>query len=109
MEVALIVSFAFYNFALRGCQPRKNVRIMKKTSSPKSRHTESDDMLPEYGFDYSKARPNRFAGRISKDRLVVLLDPDISEVFTTPESVNAVLRALITTMPETSKRKARRK
>ena len=81
---------------------------MKKTPSSKC-YTESDKMLPEYNFDYSKARPNRLAGRISKDRLVVLLDPDVSEVFTTPESVNAVLRALITTMPETSKRKASRK
>jgi uncharacterized protein len=88
---------------------RKNVRIMKKTSSSKSRHTEAGDMLPEYDFDYSKARPNRFAGRINKDRLVVLLDPDVSKVFTTPESVNAVLRALITTMPAASKRKAGRK
>jgi hypothetical protein len=66
-------------------------------------------MLPEYSFDYSKARPNRFAGRISQDRLIVLLDPDVSEVFTTPESVNAVLRALIITMPGASKRKASRK
>lgn len=66
-------------------------------------------MLPEYNFDYSKAHPNRFAGRISKNRLVVLLDPDVSQVFTTLESVNAVLRALITTMPETSKRKASRR
>lgn len=82
---------------------------MKKTSSSKSRHTESDDMLPEYSFDYSKARPNRFAGRISKDRLVVLLDPDVSEVFTTPESVNSVLRALISTMPGAPKRKGSRK
>ncbi len=29
-----------------------------------------------------------------------MLDPDISTVFTTPESVNAVLRALISTMPK---------
>jgi len=58
---------------------------------------------------YSKARPNRFAGQISKDRLIVLLDPDVSEIFTTPEAVNAVLRALITTMPGASKRKASRK
>ena len=37
-----------------------------------------------------------------------MLDPDISQVFTTPESVNAVLRALIETMPQTP-RKSRRK
>lgn len=33
-------------------------------------------MLPEYDFDYRKAKPNRFAGRISKERVVVLLDPE---------------------------------
>jgi hypothetical protein len=56
-------------------------------------------MLPEYRFDYSKARPNRFAGRVDESRVVVVLDPDVSEVFTTPESVNKVLRALISNMP----------
>ena len=66
-------------------------------------------MRSEYSWDYRKARPNRFAGRIDKGYLVVTLDPDISEIFTTPESVNAVLRALITTMPKTTKLKAVRK
>ena len=82
---------------------------MKKPSTAKARSNKSEDMLPEYNFNYSKSRPNRFAGRISKDRVVVLLDPEVSEVFTTPESVNTVLRALITAMPEGSKRAARRK
>ena len=81
---------------------------MKKPST-KARINKSEDMLPEYNFDYKKARPNRFAGRISKERVVVLLDPEVSEVFTTPESVNTVLRALITAMHERPKRDARRK
>ena len=66
-------------------------------------------MLPEYDFDYSKARPNRFAGKISEERLVVLLDPEVSQVFTTPEAVNTVLRALITAMPNVTKQQTRRK
>jgi hypothetical protein len=37
--------------------------------------------------------------------LVVVLDPDVAEVFTTPEAVNKALRALITAMPEDIKRK----
>ena len=82
---------------------------MKKTSTAKAHSNKSEDMLPEYNFDYSKSRPNRFAGRISKERVVVLLDAEVSEVFTTPESVNTVLRALITAMPEGSKRTTRRK
>jgi len=77
---------------------------MKKTEDSNSQDIISDDMLPEYNFDYSKARPNRFAERIYKDRLVVILDPDISKVFTSSESVNAILRAIITTMPEITTR-----
>ena len=65
----------------------------------------SDEMRSEYRFDYSKGRPNRFAGRSKGERLVVVLDPDIAQVFKTPESVNEVLRALITTMPEIPKAK----
>jgi hypothetical protein len=82
---------------------------MKKTLIVKARSNKSEDVLPEHDFDYSKAKPNRFAGRLSNERVVVLLDPEVSEVFTTPESVNTVLRALITAMPEGSKRAARRK
>lgn len=78
---------------------------MKKTSVSKSSKVESPEMLPEYDFDYSKARPNRFAGKISEERLVVVLDPEVSQVFTTAESVNAVLRALVAALPNGAKRK----
>jgi hypothetical protein len=37
-----------------------------------------------------------------------MLDPDISQVFTTPEPVNAVLRALIETMPRTPRNYGRK-
>jgi len=59
-----------------------------------------DDLLDEYHFDYKKAKPNRFAGRDDQQLLkVVVLDEDVAQVFTTPESVNKVLRALIKSMP----------
>ena len=79
---------------------------MKKTSISKSRGKRSEDMQPEYDFDYRKAKPNRFANRIAKDRLVVVLDPEVSKVFTDSESVNAALRALITGLPKESKPEA---
>ncbi len=82
---------------------------MKKTYSVKSHDSAVDEMLPEYNFDYRKARPNRFAERIYKDRCVVILDPDISRIFSTSESVNTVLRALISTMPKPKKAKSARK
>lgn len=78
---------------------------MNKTQTSKNRKTTVEDMLSEYDFDYSKARPNRFAPRMKEGPLVVLVDPDVAEVFTTPESVNKALRALITAMPQTTKGK----
>jgi hypothetical protein len=77
---------------------------MSKIQTSKSRKTPGADMLTEYDFDYSKARPNRFADRMKDGPLVVLVDPDVAEVFTTSESVNKALRALITAMPQTEKR-----
>ena len=83
-------------------------RLVKTTSTPEAEYDAGDDLRPEYDLDYSKARPNRFAGQIDKSQVVVMLDPDVSEVFTTPESVTAILRALIGTMPATQKKPAHR-
>ncbi len=74
---------------------------MKKTRTTSQATQAEKDMLPEYRFDYSKARPNRFAGRVKRGSRPVLLDPDVAVVFPTAEAVNAVLRALIHTMPQT--------
>ena len=73
---------------------------MKKTPTGKRPGRSDDDLLPEYRFDYSKAKPNRFAKKQQPGSRAVLLDADVAAVFTTPESVNAVLRALIETMPK---------
>jgi hypothetical protein len=76
---------------------------MKKTKSVEPVTIKTDEMREEYQFDYSKAKPNRFAEKVGQDRLIVVLDPDIAAVFQTPQSVNRVLRALITTMPPLQK------
>jgi hypothetical protein len=57
-------------------------------------------MAKEYRFDYSKAKPNRFASRMKDAPLVAVIDPDVSKVFRTSEEVNNALRALISAMPE---------
>jgi hypothetical protein len=72
---------------------------MKKAPGRKTSRHSGNDIRVEYKFDYSTAKPNRFAARVDKSRLVVALDPDVSNVFTTPEAVNKVLRALIDAMP----------
>ena len=76
---------------------------MKKTSERK-RTRQTDDMKAEYDFDYSKAKRNRFAGRIATDQTVVLLDPEVSKVFADSASVNAALRALIAALPKQVRR-----
>lgn len=68
-------------------------------------HTQNfgDELSPEYRFDYKKAKPNRFAvGHETQKLTVVVLDEDVAQVFTTPESVNKVLRALIESMPQSA-------
>ena len=60
-------------------------------------------MRNEYQFDYNKAKPNRFASQIGQDQLMIVLDPDVAAVFKTTESVNQVLRAIITSMPKMEK------
>ncbi len=76
---------------------------MKKAPGRKSKRSTTDELRDEYRLDYSKAKPNRFASRVDESRLVVALDPDVSEVFTTPDAVNKALRALIDAMPTTTR------
>lgn len=63
------------------------------------------EILPEYHFDYQKAKPNRFTAQNAKRKMTVVLDEDIAQVFTTSESVNKALRALIEAMPQIDKDK----
>ncbi len=75
---------------------------MKTTAATKAKR--ETGLRAEYAFDYSKARPNRFAGKAPKESVVVMLDPDVSAVFKDGASVNAVLRSLIGSMPPVRKR-----
>jgi hypothetical protein len=73
---------------------------MSKTPFEES-HSLDNELLAEYHFDYKKAKPNRFAASDGKQLLkVVVLDEDVAQVFTTPDSVNKALRALIESMPQ---------
>jgi hypothetical protein len=59
--------------------------------------SDSDDILPEYAFDYSKAKPNRFV--VSETGVTVVLDADVAAVFKTSEAVNKALRAILAAIP----------
>ena len=78
---------------------------MKTTQRSRPRKSASEEILAEYKFDYRNARRNRFAGRVDDVRVIVVLDPDVSEVFPTQQAVNAALRAIITAMPTMPKPK----
>ena len=47
-----------------------------------------DEMLPEYQFDYSKAKPNRFAVRNEEQETTVILD----KVVVSPSKNTAEIR-----------------
>ena len=56
---------------------------------------DADELRAHYRFDYGKAKPNRFAGRLGEETIVVVLDPDVAAVFTTSEQANQALRLVI--------------
>lgn len=66
-------------------------RIRKKTDK-----SEVDDLRPEYEFDYSRAKPNRFVSTMTRPVVAVVLEPDVAAVFKSSAKVNAELRTLIT-------------
>jgi hypothetical protein len=72
---------------------------MKNTSQTKPKARRISGLKPEYRFDYTKARANRFAQETRPGAVAILLDPDVAMVFKSAESVNTVLRALVATMP----------
>ena len=74
--------------------------------SPKHQTTNSDDMLPEY--DFSNAVRGKYYERYRQGTNVVLLDPDVAEVFSNATAVNEALRLLVTVADaKASRRRAR--
>ena len=63
---------------------------MKKHAKRRPR-PQPDEILPEY--DFSQGRRNPYAARMAGGHIVVL-EPDVAEVFPTATAVNDALRAL---------------
>jgi hypothetical protein len=51
-----------------------------------------EELLPEY--DFSKGVRGKYSNRFAKGTIMVVLDPDVAELFPDPKSVNSALRAL---------------
>jgi len=61
--------------------------MKKRRRSPKP-----NPMLPEY--DFSGGVRGKYANRFAEGTIMVVLDPDVAELFPDPKSVNNALRAL---------------
>jgi hypothetical protein len=72
---------------------------MKNMSSSKKHQTARGTMRKEYRFNYSRAKPNRFAEKMPEGVVAVVLEPDVAAVFKSSEAVNALLRSVIAAMP----------
>ncbi len=59
----------------------------------------SDELRPEYEFDYREAKPNRFATDLKPGGRIVILDPEVAEVFHSSQDVNMLLRAVLHALP----------
>ena len=56
----------------------------------------SDELRPEYNFDYSKAVRGKYYKRILDERAnVVMLEPDVAKAFVDSAAVNDALRSLL--------------
>lgn len=67
---------------------------MRKSEASKApaRRVGVDEILPEY--DFSRARPNKYASRYAKGSIVITLDPDVAAVFPGTQEANEALRTL---------------
>ena len=72
---------------------------MQNTQNFEPNQNREDDLLPEYDFDYTEARPNRFATQINQQTITVTLESDVAAVFKTSEDVNKALRAILSALP----------
>jgi hypothetical protein len=56
----------------------------------------SDDMRPEYSFDYSTAIRGKYYRRLLKEGAnVVVLEPDVAKAYRSSAAVNEALRSLL--------------
>jgi hypothetical protein len=58
----------------------------------KKAQTQTDEMLPEY--DFSKGVRGKYAKRYAEGNNIVVLDPDVRDVFPDSKSAMRALRAL---------------
>ena len=78
-----------------------------KTTKPRTPTADSDTMRPEY--DFSNAVRGVTAARYAQGTNVVLLEPDVAQLFPDSRAVNEALRTLARLARVTPRPKGRRK
>ena len=77
---------------------------MRKTSRKSSKSRPESGLRAEYTLDYVRSRSNRFASRIRENAVAVVLEPDVAQVFDSSDSVNRLLRSVISALPQRARR-----
>ena len=78
-----------------------------KTTKPRRPSADADTMRPEY--DFSNAVRGVTAARYAQGTNVVLLEPDVAELFPNSQAVNEALRTLVRLTRVRSRQGARHK
>jgi hypothetical protein len=60
-------------------------------------------------YDFSNARPNKYAKKYAEGTNIVVIEPDLVKFFPDSESVNAALRALVSIFPKSKPREKSKK
>lgn len=101
------MSLGFQPVATLAKKPPHNMQTTAQTADLE------DDLRPEYEEETLRGlikggQRGVYAERSAEGTTLVKLAPDVAAVFTTSEAVNAVLRALIQTMPQANRVEATR-
>jgi hypothetical protein len=75
---------------------------MKK---PRKQSSDRDTMRPEY--DFSGAVRGKYAGRFSRDVVMVVLEPDVAAAYPDAKAVNRALRAILDAAPSKPNKRRR--
>jgi uncharacterized DUF497 family protein len=84
---------------------RNNMKKSKKGAGPAG--SDEDTMRPEY--DFSKAVRGVTAARYAQGTNVVLLDPDVAEIFPDTRAVNEALRTMMRVTRTTLRKRSRKR
>ena len=82
------------------------VLLIPQSLARKKKQTKREALRSEYRFDYSKSKPNRFAAKMSEGAIAIVLEPDVAAVFKSSKTVNALLRSVISAIPQSKRNQA---